>query len=60
MELEKALNKMLCPCVLNPLNKLGVERNFFNQMERIHKNSQNSIRHNKMLKAPPLRLGTKQ
>jgi len=37
MELEKALEKMLQPFMLNPLNKLGLEVYIFNQIKRIHK-----------------------
>lgn len=37
MELEKAIDKMLYPFSLHPLNKLGLEENFFNQIKRCHK-----------------------
>ena len=61
MELEKALEKRLQPFMLNLLNKLGLEVYIFNQIKRIHKkNSQNIIPCNEMLKASPLRTGTRQ
>lgn len=40
-KLEKALGKMLYPFMLNLLNKLGIEGDFFNQIKRIYTHTQN-------------------
>lgn len=37
MELKKVLDEILYPFMLNSLNKLGIEGNFFSQIEKIHK-----------------------